>query len=114
MKNFLMQLIRPRNYLNILLFFLLGIFFFVFGITFFCVALFSVAFVSLFALAIFLYPFADLDIGSYKIDSFGKALICTIIGLFLLSLLIYLVNKLTEFAKNHLSVKIGKFYFGNK
>ncbi|HII71210.1 TPA: hypothetical protein HA265_00465 [Candidatus Woesearchaeota archaeon] len=114
MNKILNSLITPKSYLNLLILFLTCIVLFVVGIIAFSVAVFVIAFVGSLALAIFIYRFADLDIGSFKIDTFGEAIIVSIVGTFLLAILLYLVNRLAAAVKTHVSLRAGKFRLGKK
>lgn len=114
MKNLFKSLITPRSYLNLLIVFLIGIVLFVAGIVAFSIAVFVIAFVTSLALAVFIYRFVDLDIGSFKIDTFGKAIIVNIVGILLLAILLFLVNKLVAGFNKHISLRVGKFKFDKK
>jgi hypothetical protein len=114
MKKIFKSLINLRSYLNFLIVFILSILLFVVGIVAFSIAVSVIAFVSSLALAVFIYKFVDLDIFSFKIDTFGEAIIVNIVGIILLAILLYLVNKLVAAFNKHISFQVGKFKFGKR
>ncbi len=107
-------LVKPRSYLNLVAVLLFSVLLFVLGMGVFFTVVVGFAFISSPVFAVVLYPFVDLDIGSLKIDVLGEAIVVTIIGLLILSLLLYLINKLIWIFKENVSIRVGRFYFGNK
>ncbi len=114
LKEIFKSLIKSRSYLNLLLFVLLSILIFVVGITLFAIAIIGVAFVISLVVTIFIYRITEVNFGNWIISSFPEAIVISIIGIILLAILLFIINKLAETLKKKVFIQIGKFKLGNK
>lgn len=107
-------LIRPRAYLNLAAVLIAMFILFPIGIGAFVAAVVAVVVPLALISAPVSYRFNDMSIGPFVIDTFGEAVVTSIIGFILLFGVLYVANAIVAVLGRFVSLQIGRFQVGNK
>jgi len=113
-ENIIKALVNPRSYLNLIVIALIFVSLFGVGIATFVVAVVSITIPIAFIITPFIYQLNPMQIGPIVIDTMGKAILTSLIGIVLLALLLYLANIITNLFRRYVFVRIGRFSIGAK
>lgn len=107
--------IHPRAYLNLVAVLITMFVLFPMGIGAFVAAVVAVVVPLALISTPVTYRFAkDMSIGPFVIDTFGEALVTSLIGFVLLFEVFYVANGIVALLGRFVSLQIGQFQIGNK